>query len=277
MSNKSLRDRTLSEFSASHILCSLVIVALALMAASLACAAGSGPVRIATEGAYPPYNDLNEAGEIIGFERVLGDELCRRAELECVWEVHDWDPMIDNLVDGQFDVILAGVTITEERDEIIDFTQPYVPPSPSVYVAQAGPGAAVIEARLNDPAQRTGVHVAAQRSTIHADYLAREGIHHSEYDLVPDAIDALLKGDVEAVFADSRFIRDSMAGREDKMALVGPEVFIGAGVGGGIREADAQLKEELDRAITSMKEDGSLNELIRQWFGPDARVFQDGP
>ena len=263
--------------SGRQMLCSLVIMGLVLMAANLACAAGSGPVRIATEGAYPPYNDLNAAGEIIGFERVMGDEICRRAELECLWEVHDWDSMIADLVDEQFDVIIAGMTITEERDRLIDFTQAYVPPSPSVFVTQAGPDAAATGARLNDPARRTGVHVAAQRGTIHADYLAREGFLHSEYDLVPDAIEALLRGDVEAVFADSRFIRDSMVGREDQMTLVGPSVFIGTGVGGGIREADARLKERLDGAITSMKEDGFLNELIREWFGPDARVFQDGP
>ena len=78
---------------------------------------------------------------------------------------------------------------------------------------------------------------------------------------------------MEAVFADTRFIRESMAGRGDRMTVVGPEVFIGAGVGGGVREADVELKEKLNRPITSMKEDGSLNELIREWFGPDARIF----
>ena len=273
MSIKLSRDRTPSKIGAGRILRALVVLGLALMAMSLACAAGSEPVRIATEGAYPPYNDLNAAGEITGFERVMGDELCRRAELQCVWEVREWDSIIANLVDGQFDVIIAGMTITEERDQLIDFTQPYVPPSPSVYVARAGPGAAAIAAKLNDPARRTGVPLGAQRATIHSDYLAGEGLRHSEYELVPDAIDALLIGEVEAVFADARFIRESMAECGDRMVLVGPEVFIGTGVGGGVREADVQLKEKLDLAITSMKEDGSLNELIREWFGPDARVF----
>ena len=276
MSNESSRDRAVSILGGRRMLCSLVIMGLVLMAATPACAGGSGPVRIATEGAYPPYNDLNAAGEIIGFERVMGDELCRRAGLECLWEVRAWDSMIADLADGRFEVIIAGMTITEERDRLIDFTQAYVPPSPSVFAAQAGPDAAATGARLSDPARRTGVYVAAQRGTIHADYLAREGFLYSEYDLVPDAIEALLRGDAEVVFADSRFISDSMAERRDQMTLVGPAVFIGAGVGAGVREDDARLKERLDRAITSMKEDGFLNELIREWFGPDARTFQEG-
>ena len=126
---------------------------------------------------------------------------------------------------------------------------------------------------MTDPSQRFGIDVAAQRATIHSDYLSREGFTYSEYDLVPDAIDALLNGEVEAVFADSRFIRDSIAQHGDKMTIAGPEVLIGTGVGGGVREADFELKEKLNQAITSMKEDGSLNELIREWFGPKAPIF----
>ena len=251
----------------------LIAVAVVLIAANLACAVNSKTVRIATEGAYPPYNDMNEAGEIIGFEREMGDELCRRAGLECVWELHDWDSIMVNLVDEQFDVIIAGMTITEERDKIIDFTQPYVPPSPSVYVAQDNGSAAALGDRLMDPAQRTGVHVGAQRATIHSDYLAEEGVRHWTYDLVPDAIDALLNGEVEVVFADSRFVRESMAEHETRMTTVGSQVLIGTGVGAGTREADEDLREKLNQAITSMKDDGSLNELIQDWFGEDAPIF----
>ena len=273
MSAKLLMATAFSATNSAPTLWFLTTIIMVFMSANLACGAMSKPVKVATEGAYPPYNDLNEAGEVIGFERVMGDELCRRAELECVWEVHDWESIIASLVDERFDVIIAGMTITEERDKFIDFTQPYVPPSPSVYVAQSGPGASAIGARLNQPTEGAGVHVAAQGATIHSDYLAREGFDHSLYDLVPSAMEALLRGEADVVFADSRFVRESMAQYGNKLNIVGPEVYIGAGVGVGIREADVDLKEELNRAITSMKEDGSLNELIREWFGPDARTF----
>ena len=73
-----------------------------------------------------------------GFEREVGDELCMRASLDCVWVVNDWDSIIPNLVSGNYDTIITGMSITAERDEVIDFTQEYFPPSPSMYVALAG-------------------------------------------------------------------------------------------------------------------------------------------
>ena len=71
-----------------------------------------------TEGAYPPYNFINDAGEIDGFERELGDVLCERAGLTCEWVTNDWDSIIPNLTSGNYDTIIAGMSITAERDEI---------------------------------------------------------------------------------------------------------------------------------------------------------------
>ena len=64
-------------------------------------------IRLGTEGAYPPYNFINDAGEVDGFERELGDELCKRAELTCEWVTNDWDSIIPNLLSGNYDAIIA--------------------------------------------------------------------------------------------------------------------------------------------------------------------------
>ncbi len=107
---------------------------LILSTAALALTAGfavADTVRLGTEGAYAPWNFLNDAGEVDGFERELGDELCKRAELDCTWVTNEWDSIIPNLVSGNYDAIIAGMSITDERDEVIDFTQAYTPPDPS--------------------------------------------------------------------------------------------------------------------------------------------------
>jgi len=70
----------------------------ALVAAFVAGPALAETVRMGTEGAYPPYNFINDKGEVDGFERELGDELCSRAKLDCVWVVNEWDSIIPNLV-----------------------------------------------------------------------------------------------------------------------------------------------------------------------------------
>ena len=97
----------------------LIITAAAMsLAAGAAFAESHGQtVRMGTEGAYAPYNFINDSGEVDGFERELGDELCARAELTCEWVTNDWDSIIPNLVSGNYDTIIAGMSITDERPD----------------------------------------------------------------------------------------------------------------------------------------------------------------
>ena len=100
-----------------------LITGAALIAAFASSAFADGhTIRMGTEGAYPPYNFVNDSGEVDGFEREVGDELCKRANLTCTWVVNDWDSIIPNLVSSNYDTIIAGMSITAERDEVIDFT-----------------------------------------------------------------------------------------------------------------------------------------------------------
>ena len=89
-----------------------LIPGAALLALSTGFAAAQ-TVRMGTEGAYPPYNFINDAGEVDGFERELGDELCTRAGLTCEWVTTDWDSIIPNLQSGNYYTIIAGMSITE--------------------------------------------------------------------------------------------------------------------------------------------------------------------
>ena len=116
-----------------------------------------------TEGAYPPWNYVDDNGEVAGFERELGDELCKRAELNCEWVINDWDSIIPNLVSGNYDTIIAGMSITDERKEKIDFTTNYTQPDPSSYLAAS-----------ESADWKTGV-IAAQSNTIQAAYIAATG------------------------------------------------------------------------------------------------------
>ena len=137
----------------------LLVGILLLILAALACG-GAQPVRIGTEGAYPPFGYINDAGELEGFEIELGAELCQRANLECSWVINDWESIIPNLQANQYDAIMAGMSITEERDRLIDFTEAYVPPEASVYVALTGAEEDVTRAR-----------VAVQTATVQAGHL----------------------------------------------------------------------------------------------------------
>ena len=232
---------------------SLILSTAALaVSASVALAGSHSVVRMGTEGAYPPWNFINDAGDVDGFERELGDELCKRAELNCEWVTNEWDSIIPNLVSGNYDVIIAGMSITDERDEVIDFTQNYTPPDPSAYLA------------ASDGVDLTGGVIAAQTGTIQANYVAESGATLVEFATPDETIAAVKNGEADAVLADFSYLQP-IADQDADLMLVGDLVSLGGGVGIGVRESDGELKETLNAAIQSMKDDGSLNKLITKW------------
>lgn len=234
--------------------------ALLAITAGAAFAAGHGTtVRMGTEGAYPPYNFINDAGEVDGLEREVGDEVCARAELTCEWVTNDWDSIIPNLVSGNYDTIIAGMSITAERDEVIDFTQNYVPPVSSAYLGSS------------EDLDLSGAVIAAQTGTIQAAHVAQSGATLLEFATPDETIAAVTNGEVDAVLADKDFLVP-FAEESDALMFIGEDVPLGGGIGIGVRESDPELKAKLDAAIQTMKDDGSLNELIKKWL-PGSPLF----
>ncbi|MCV6592187.1 MAG: transporter substrate-binding domain-containing protein, partial [Silicimonas sp.] len=226
----------------------LLVTALATTIAA-GSAMAQDVVRMGTEGAYPPWNFINDNGEVDGFERELGDELCNRAELTCEWVKNDWDSIIPNLVSGNYDTIMAGMSITAERDEVIDFTNAYTPPDPSTY------------AGLEDGLDLAGGVIAAQTGTIQAGHVAESGATLVEFATPDEAVAAVVNGEADAFLADASFTATALEANSDLM-LVGEPVLLGDGVALGLRESDGELKEKFNAAIQSMKDDGSLNAMI---------------
>jgi polar amino acid transport system substrate-binding protein len=227
--------------------------ALAL-SAGIAIAQSDSVIRMGTEGAYPPFNFINDDGEVDGFERELGDELCARAELTCEWVTNDWDSIIPNLVSGNYDTIIAGMSITDERDEVIDFTQNYTQPDPSNYLVLESMAGLDVE----------GAVIAAQTGTIQAAFIQEMGATLVEFATPDETIAAVRSGEADAVLADGSFLAP-IAEESADLVLLERSELIGGGVGMGVRESDGALKATFDAAIQSMKDDGSLNALIEKW------------
>ncbi|MEP4035696.1 MULTISPECIES: transporter substrate-binding domain-containing protein [unclassified Pseudophaeobacter] len=226
---------------------------LIMTTAALAMTAGMGladTVRLGTEGAYPPYNFLNDNGEVDGFERELGDELCKRAELTCEWVTNDWDSIIPNLTSGNYDAIIAGMSITDEREEVVDFTQGYTQPSPSAY------------AGMSEGVDVKTAIVAAQASTIQSAHVASTGATLVEFATPDETVAAVQSGEVDAVLSDKDFLIPIVA--ETELMFL-EEVRLGGGIGMAFRETDDELRGKFDAAIASMKADGSLNDMLDKW------------
>jgi polar amino acid transport system substrate-binding protein len=237
-----------------------------LLAAALAMTAGMAvaqdTVRLGTEGAYPPYNFINDSGEVDGYEREVGDLLCERAGLSCEWVTNEWDSIIPNLVSGNYDAIIAGMSITDERDEVIDFTQNYLPPTASSYVA------------LSEDVDLEGGVIAAQTGTIQASHVAESGATLVEYATPDETLAAVRNGEVDAVLADRDFLVPVVEESGGELVFAGEDVPLGGGIGMGFRESDTELRDRFDAVIGELKAEGTLNELIVKWFGENATTYE---
>ena len=177
------------------------------------------------------HNGIDDNGQFIGFEIDLGNELCKRASLDCAWVKNDWDSIIPNLKSGNYDTIIAGMSITEERMQEIDFTRPYTMPDPSTYVTLSGASVDL----------KSGV-IAAQTATIQASYIVESGATLVEFSTPDETIAAVKNGEADAVLADDAFLKPFVEESGGELSFAGDSVFIGGGVGMGIRKSDASLK-----------------------------------
>jgi polar amino acid transport system substrate-binding protein len=239
-------------------------LALSVLALSASAALAQNVVRIGTEGAYPPFNFINEANQLVGYEIDLGNELCKRAELTCEWVVNDWDTIIPNLVGGNYDVIMAGMNATESRAQVISFSDAYKRPDPSAYMALAGTDPSVIE---------KGV-VAAQSNTVQAGMVSETTATLIEFPTPDETIAAVRSGTADAVLADKDFLLTYLNDSNGELVFIGEKMPPGQGVSAGLRQSDNELREKFTAAIAGMKADGSLNALLKQWFGDEVPLFE---
>ncbi len=270
-----------------------LLVMLSLGLISLANIANSKTIRIGTEGAYPPWNNLNSAGELEGAEIEFGNEACKRMGATCEWVTQDWDGIIPALLQGKYDIIVAGMSITEERKEKVNFTTGYMTDGARFAVLKdSGLAdlsiAGMAKVNLNNAggkeqaaigqliAAMDGMTVCVQSSTIHQNFLEQHmsgAVDVKLYQAVDDHNLDLAAGRCDAILADVGSIIDFMEsdGGVD-VAFTGPTFsggVFGDGVGGAVRKEDTDILEMWNKAIAEMSADGTTAEITKKWFGRD--------
>jgi len=247
-----------------------LLLAAGVMLALTGATQAQETVRIATEGAYAPYNFLDDAGKPAGFEIDLGNAMCAQAGLTCEFITNDWDSIIPNLLAGNYDLIMAGMSITDERMETIDFTQNYFPPDPSKFAAAAGAGI--------DPTALDGKRIGVQGGTIQAAYAEKNLASNNtvvSFGTADQAMADLAAGNLDTILADGAYLEPVIAASSGAMEFVGDDVMIGNGIGGGLRKDETELKTKLDDALTALKADGTVDKLIAQWFDGRGPFFAE--
>ena len=256
--------------------------AIALAAGAAGAAGAQDTVQIGTEGAYPPWNATDPSGNLVGFEIDLGNAMCDKMGVTCEWIAQDWDGMIPALLNDRFDLIMAGMSITDERREAINFSDGYVT-DPAMFAASKDSPLASAETLDEVRAGIEGLAVGVQTATIHQNFLDQEMAdiidirpydtqENMELDLVSGRIDAALasQGAWEA------FLVSDSGG---DFTVLGPALngtmfaVFGEGVGVGVRKEDEGLLQRVNAAMEELKADGTVKALSEQYFGYDITMY----
>ena len=269
----------------------LTLISVLLVTFSASYAGDWSKIKIGTEGAYPPWNGTNAAGELEGAEIDLVADLCARMNAECELVAQDWDGIIPALQNGKYDAIIAGMSITEERMKVINFSQGYANEPASFSVLKSSPlatlqsGGKVNMDALDDTSSAlldslkstlAGKVVGVQGSTTHENFVKQvlgDSVTMKSYDTQLNLELDLSSGRIDALLADKGSMEEYMSTDSGKdVIFIGPNLGggpFGAGVGAGLRKADTDLLAMINKAIDEARADGTLAEHFIKWFGKD--------
>jgi polar amino acid transport system substrate-binding protein len=244
------------------------LVAIAAFAALATANAQAQEIKIGTEGAYPPWNNLNAKGELEGFEIDFGNAVCEKMKVKCTWVAQDWDGIIPALLSKKYDLIMAGMNATEERKQKVDFSDVYTLGKITIIGNKADTNTDI------SPAALKGKSIGVQGSTIHANY-AEKYYKDSTIKPYPTQEEAnldLANGRVDYVMADEdslvAFIEKGGEGACCKViAEVTRDPLIhGAGVGAAFRKEDAELRAKFNAALKEAFADGTFKKINDKYF-----------
>ncbi len=258
-------------------------------------------IKIGTEGAYPPWNSKDASGNLIGFEVELAQELCAIMKRECTIVEQDWDGMIPALLMRKFDAIMAGMSITAERQKTITFSQGYADEVASLAVMKGSSlvgmdtpeginlslgGSDVKKALKTLTGALAGKTVCTQTGTIHQNFLESGdvgSVNVRTYKTQDEVNLDLTSGRCDVALAAAVAFTDYADKSGEAVTLVGPTFSGGAfgnGVGVGIRQSgddaigkrDAKILKDFNKAINTARKKGIISKLAIKHFGFDASM-----
>jgi octopine/nopaline transport system substrate-binding protein len=271
----------------------LLVAVISMMLVAQVAAGNWKKIKIATEGAYPPWNSIDASGNLVGFEIELAKDLCKRMNVACEIVTHKWRGIIKGLNSGKYDAIMAGMSITEDRKKLVRFSRNYAD-SPVRFVVRKDNPAANFSPKLKrltlddiSPAEKVAIDaiietfrgkiIGVQVATTHAKFADQYLGDHAEiriYDFQHTIDLELYQGRLDALIGGMAYwvpIINSDRGKEYKM--VGPYMTggpLGEGVGVAVRKTEKDLADMFSGAIDETIKDGSLKKLAIKWFTYDA-------
>ncbi len=235
------------------------IVAATLAVPAFAADLGGQIVNIGSDTTYPPHEFI-EDGVVKGFDVDVVAAICERINCQPNWITTAWDGIFGALADGQFDMVVSGVTITEERDKIVDFSEPYIIVQQGVLMRVEDAGKTIDD--FKSGAMRLASQTGTTNAALGEELVGRDNL--ALFDAFNNAVVALQNGDVDGVIIDST----SAAAYEQEFAgeLTVAITGLSSDPLGLVFQEGSELQDSFNAGLQAIKDDGTLNELIIKWW-----------
>ncbi|SET22361.1 polar amino acid transport system substrate-binding protein [Salinibacillus kushneri] len=228
-------------------------------------------LTIATDAAFAPFEFMNK-GEVTGFDVDFATAVLEEAGYQASFDNVGWETMLQNVVNHKADLAVAGITITDERKETYDFSDPYFESTQLILVPEDSNISSVKD--LED--KNVGVQISTTGAEAAEKIFGTNSDQIHQFDQVPLAIMSMEQGDVDAVIVDNAVAQEYIKNNPDaKIKTVEDKEAFDSEYYGFMFPKDNELTEEINQAIETVIENGTYAEIYEKWFGqtPDTSVL----
>ncbi|WP_372054303.1 ABC transporter substrate-binding protein [Tistrella mobilis] len=225
-----------------------------------------GVMKIAMSGAYPPFNFVNDRNEVVGFDAAIGREIAKRIGVEGRIVTTAWDGILAGLLAKKYDTIVGSMTITPEREKVVDFVGPYYHAGRAVFVTE--------DSDVKSLADLKGKTIGVTLGETHEKWArTQDGWSVRTYKGLPELLLELKAGRVQAIVNDNIPVRVAIKENGEKLRqLDTPDIEGGAvAIGIAIRKNNPDLHAAMQTALDEMMADGTYEKISMEWVGADIR------
>ncbi|TPK28707.1 transporter substrate-binding domain-containing protein [Mesorhizobium sp. B2-2-3] len=251
-----------------------LVLVLAAGLAAFATQVSARDLRVGSECTYPPFNYKDANGELRGFDIDVAKEVVKRLGADASFVCMPFDSLIPGLVAGKFDLLAASMSITDERKKSIDFSIPYRS-STARFVGPDGSDAKPLtDDGKPNPDGLKGKTIGIERASTYENYM-RDNFPEATiqlYDTADNMLLDLTSKRTDLVFAGPIKLANDFLNKDRGKGykFIGPEIkdvkYFGPGVGIGMRKDDAGLRDELDKAMKAMIDDGTFKTINDKYW-----------
>jgi basic membrane protein A len=223
-----------------------------------------GVVKVGINAEYPPFESVDENKNIVGFDPDLMNAIAARAGFDLEFINTRWDGIFVALQSGEFDAVSSAATITAEREEIVDFSNPYF--NAGQMIAVKAENADTIQTPADLAGRRVGVQAGTTGDIAASDM---QGVEVVRYDEITLAFQALGAGDIDAVVNDGPVSAEIISKNPELGAVLVGDPFTDEFYGIAVNSDKPELLDAINTALDEVIADGTYAEIYQKWFGTE--------